>query len=203
VREFGIGTSNTVPRLYVSPEAMRKASMLRGKSRLGGENRWITMNPFSRWSYKEWASDKWSEIINWLRDEHGYVSVLVGSESEKTRADEIINQCKGAAVSIAGATNLGELAGFLSLSRLHLGVDSAAPHIAAAVGTPTITLYGPTDWHDWAPQGEMHRVIVSAKACAPCHQKGCHNSGRSECLEEMDVSTVMTAISVHMSTQGE
>ncbi len=82
----------------------------------------------------------------------------------------------------------------LNLSSLHIGVDSAAPQIAAAVGTPTITIYGPSVWSEWAPPGEMHSVVTPDRDCAPCHQKGCNDSGISKCLEELTVDKVKGAI---------
>jgi heptosyltransferase-3 len=96
--------------------------------------------------------------------------------------------------NLAGKTTLAELAGTLSLSSLHLGVDSAAPHIAAAVGTPTLTIYGPSDWRDWAPVGDQHRVIVSNMDCVPCYKKGCNGSGLSQCLETLGVDSVQKSV---------
>ena len=94
-------------------------------------------------------------------------------------------------VDLAGRTSLKELAALLSLSAFHVGIDSAAPHIAAAVGTPTITIYGPTDWRDWAPEGERHRVIEPERDCVPCREKGCRGEGRSECLEDLGAGQVI------------
>jgi len=82
----------------------------------------------------------------------------------------------------------------LKMSRLHIGVDSAAPHIAAAVGTPTVTIYGPSDWRDWAPPGKKNKVVFPDMDCSPCHQKGCDGSGSSRCLETIDAGKVMAAV---------
>ncbi|MBW2561632.1 MAG: lipopolysaccharide heptosyltransferase, partial [Deltaproteobacteria bacterium] len=118
----------------------------------------------------------------------------VGSSGETKRAAYIRSRSCGEVFSLAGRTTLGELAGLLGLGCLHIGVDSAAPHIAAAVGTPTITIYGPSDWLDWAPQGAMHDIIIPDRDCAPCHQKGCDGSGTSKCLEELTVEKVQKEI---------
>jgi len=97
-------------------------------------------------------------------------------------------------VNLAGRTTLAELAGILGESHLHLGVDSAAPHIASAVGTPTVTIYGPSDWRYWAPPGNRNQVVVPDMACAPCHQKGCEGKGTSRCLDSLEVSAVQSAV---------
>ena len=99
-----------------------------------------------------------------------------------------------AVYNLAGKTTLVELAGLLRLSALHLGVDSAAPHIAAAVGTPTITIYGPSDWREWAPIGEHHRVVVPPMECVPCRQKGCDGKEWSRCLETLETGQVQEVI---------
>lgn len=193
VREFGIEAENTIPRLWVSKEVKGRVRRLMEAENMD-ELGWITLNPFSRWSYKEWGSGKWARIIDWLWDEKGAATVIVGSAEEQRKAEKLVSACKGKVCNLAGRTTLAELAGLLSLSRLHVGVDSAAPHIAAAVGTPTVTIFGPSDWFDWAPIGEWHRVIVPDRECVPCHRKGCDGLGESRCLDELEPQEVQTRI---------
>ncbi|MEW6328441.1 MAG: glycosyltransferase family 9 protein [Thermodesulfobacteriota bacterium] len=220
VKEFGIDTENTVPKLWVSEnvkeqawqlldrqnvskinrhgleKGLKKPSPLMGEGWGEGEKhqRWITLNPFSRWQYKEWGYDKWVQIMGWVWDTYGLSTVIVGSPEEKDKASELTKKCRGRVFNLAGQTTLGELAGVLSLSFLHVGVDSAAPHIAAAVGAPTITIYGPSDWRDWAPPGDNHRVVIPDDACVPCHQKGCNSTGWSKCLQNLGTDKVQRAI---------
>ena len=199
IRGFGIDAKTTVPSLRVSAQVKKTVHRILMESGIKPETsdssyRLVTINPFSRWTYKEWAYDKWVGVIDWLWHEFHIPAVIVGSREEAARATELVKKCSGAAYNLAGKTTLAELAGVLSLSRFHLGVDSAAPHIAAAVGTPTITIYGPSDWRDWAPVGDNHRVIASDMDCVPCHKKGCNGSGRSVCLENLEVNMVKEVI---------
>lgn len=154
----------------------------------------MTLNPFSRWSYKEWAVEKWVQVLDWLWGDFGIATVIVGAPAERERADELARGCAGRIYNLAGKTTLSELAGILEQSRLHIGVDSAAPHIAAAVGTPTVTLYGPSDWRYWKPPGDKHRVAVSAMECVPCGRKGCDGSEVSRCLDSLEVDRVEAVI---------
>jgi heptosyltransferase-3 len=210
VRGFGIETKATVPKLWILAPVRERMQRLvndlysswRGNDQTEVK-RWVTINPFSRWAYKEWTDDKWVQIVDWLWRNFKIATVIVGSEAERKRAGELASTCIGKVSNLAGKTSLVELAALLSLSSLHVGVDSAAPHIAAAVGTPTITLYGPSDWQEWAPVGDQHLVIASEMSCAPCNKKGCDNQGWSKCLEELTVDTVekkiISVISPHQS----
>lgn len=214
LRAFGIETRNVVPELHLSTEALLRATKIlanedilleRGNS--GGRDRsvpapchWVTVNPFSRWSYKEWGMGKWAQVIDWLEKDFGIATVIVGSPAERERADMLSRSCAAKVFNLVGKTTLAELAGILKQSRLHMGVDSAAPHIAAAVGTPTVTLYGPSDWRYWAPPGELNRVVVPEMVCAPCHLKGCEGSGVSRCLDLLPVERVQAVIGEALST---
>ncbi|MBN1663362.1 MAG: glycosyltransferase family 9 protein [Deltaproteobacteria bacterium] len=193
IRAFGIREKTCVPRLYMADGMEERVQRLLTEN-IAASVQWISLNPFSRWEYKEWRRDKWAALIDWLWDEYSLAAVIVGSEGEKGRADEIRRACRGMVYNLAGRTTLAELAGLLRLSRLHIGVDSAAPHIAAAMGTPTVTIYGPSDWRDWAPVGEKHTVIVSPMDCVPCRQKGCDDKGISKCLEELAVEDVQDGV---------
>jgi len=188
-------TQDLSPRLWISDAVKRSVGEILSREKANGQKNWISINPFSRWSYKEWGDSKWAEVIDWLWKDRGLLSIIIGSAEERQRVEAIIRHCEARVINLAGRTTLAELAGVLSLSRLHIGVDSAAPHIAAATGVPTITIYGPSSWFDWAPVGENHRVILPEMDCVPCHQKGCNGSGHSRCLDELNVERVIPVIS--------
>jgi heptosyltransferase-3 len=148
VREIGIDTTDSTPRLYLSAKDKEKADALLAVCRSPR----ITINPFARWQYKEWNNTKWAQLIERLR----IPVVLIGSAEEAKRAGTFPEHV----LNLAGKTTLGELAAVLAQSALHIGVDSAAPHIAAAVGTPTLTIHGPTEWRGWRLVNERHQVVT-------------------------------------------
>ncbi|MDI6725993.1 MAG: glycosyltransferase family 9 protein [Smithellaceae bacterium] len=193
LRGLGIPTPGTVPRIYPAREAIAKAGVLLGEKGLEASG-FVTINPFSRWTYKEWGDDGWRQLSGLIWKTFSLPAVMVGSPAERGRAENLITSTQGPLINLAGRTNLGDLAALLAQSRLHLGVDSAAPHIAAAVGTPTVTIFGPSDWRDWAPVGTRHRVVLPEDSCVPCRQKGCDHSGRSRCLETLTISRVWGAV---------
>jgi ADP-heptose:LPS heptosyltransferase len=195
LRAFGIEAETKIPSLNPSVDIISRAERILMQEGLSKASQsWMTLNPFSRWSYKEWQPEKWVRIIDWLGGEFGMAVVVVGAQAERERAAELAKACSRKVCNLAGKTTLAELAGVLHLSPLHIGVDSAAPHIAAAVGTPTVTLYGPSDWRYWAPPGDRHRVIVPDMACAPCRRKGCDDSEVSRCLDTLEVEQVQAVL---------
>jgi predicted lipopolysaccharide heptosyltransferase III len=194
VREFGIDTADRSPSLRVPGEVAGRVSVILRESGIEAAGRWVSVNPFSRWSYKEWPHERWITVLDRLWEQHRIAAVLVGSPDEVEKASRLAARLQGPAFNLAGKTTLAELAGVLSLAAFHVGVDSAAPHIAAAVGIPTITLYGPSDWRYWAPPGDRHLVVFPEHECAPCYQKGCEGMGRSRCLEEMPAERVLDAV---------
>ena len=194
LRGLGIDSDDIIPRLWISDVVRNKVREIMISEKIDRFPKWISINPFSRWSYKEWSDKKWVEVIQWLWDAFSIPAIIIGSADERPRAEALIRQCETRAFNFAGKTTLAELAGFLSLSLLHIGVDSAAPHIAAATGTPTVTIYGPSSWKDWAPPGKEHRLVLPDMDCVPCHHKGCQNSGQSLCLDNLPADQVKRVI---------
>jgi len=95
--------------------------------------------------------------------------------------------------SLAGRLTLKELAAVLARARLFIGMDSAPMHMAAAVGTPVVALFGPSGADIWGPWQVPSRVITSEHTCRPCGFDGCGGSKRSDCLEIIPVERVLDA----------
>ena len=90
--------------------------------------------------------------------------------------------------------SLKELAALTQASKLFIGVDSAPMHIAAAVGTPTVALFGPSGDKQWGPWGVPFRVISSTQhPCRPCGIDGCGGGKVSDCLTSLSVDQVLAA----------
>ncbi|MEN6421408.1 MAG: glycosyltransferase family 9 protein [Smithella sp.] len=194
IRGFGIKETTAIPKIFVSEQLRSKALRLLAEEKVETKNGWISINPFSRWLYKEWGMDKWRQLAFFIGQTYKMPVIITGSAAENKRADEMAAGSKFPLHNFAGKTTLREMAALLQMSRLHVGVDSAAPHIAAAVGTPTITIYGPSDWRDWAPTGDKNMVVLPDMDCSPCRRKGCDGKGWSKCLDDLPVAKVQDAV---------
>ena len=118
--------------------------------------------------------------------------------SERAMLDAILAALPTAAarrvVDLGGALSLRELAALTARARLFVGVDSAPMHIAAAVGTPAVALFGPSSEVAWGPWRVAHRIVSSAHPCRPCGLDGCGGSKVSECLTTLPVERVHAAV---------
>jgi len=194
MRGLGINTTDTLPRLAILPQDLARAEEMLNECGLASNTQWVTVNPFSRWKYKEWDCAKWGTVIDQIWESHNMPAVLIGSPEEASACQEIVAGREGRAINLAGRTTLGELAAVLSMSSLHLGVDSAAPHIAAAVGTPTVTIHGPSDWRAWRIIDDSHRVVAPVMECVPCSRRGCDDTGISLCLQNLQAEAVIEVV---------
>jgi len=159
------------------------------------EGCYIHIHPTSRWLFKAWTVDGYAELIARLND-LGYQVVLTAGPSprEMALAASIVQRCRVAPIDLAGQLTLKQLGAVIASARLSICIDSAPMHMAAALGTPVIALFGPSNEHEWGPWQVPHRIIHSDHACRPCRLDGCGGGKISECLTELNVATVMKAI---------
>ncbi len=129
-------------------EAMRKA---RGAG-LPGRRLFAVVQPTSRWTFKCWTDEGMASVVEHLSLRGIFPVVTSGPASEETAmAERILARSGVTGALLAGILSLKELGALIGSACLFVGVDSAPMHIAAAVGTPTVALFGPTGAYNWAP----------------------------------------------------
>ncbi len=124
-------------------------------------------------SSKRWFPRRFAEVANWLRRDTGGNAVIFGSRSEAALAHEIDKLIPEGKLFLAGKTSLRELAALISECDVMIANDSGAMHIACAVGTPTLVIFGSTDPKLTGPVGEGHDVIKKDFSCSPCFERRC------------------------------
>ncbi|MCK4787140.1 MAG: glycosyltransferase family 9 protein [Desulfobacteraceae bacterium] len=190
LENYDLDTKKIWPEFHVPYEKQQKAAALFRKEKIPSDQPVIALQPFSLWQRKEWGIKKYSQLINWISSEYRFPVIITGSAEERGRAAEITKMCGDNVFNLAGKTSLGILGAVIKLCGLLIGIDSAGIHIAAAVGTPTVSIFGPTLFTSWAPRGEQHRIVHKNFPCVPCDKKGCYDSEFSRCLEELTVEEV-------------
>lgn len=123
----------------------------------------IALCPRSRAAGKDWPADRFARTARELLARHPDTTVhLVGSPSDHATCDQIARAVGPSAQNHAGQTTLLELGGLLGVMDLLITVDSGPMHMAAAIGTPTLALFGPTSPLRTGPYGDRHRVVESS-----------------------------------------
>ncbi len=185
ISPFHLSIENSLPVLNVPSKRKEKARTILTQENVPIDKPIIAIHPFSLWKYKEWRREGFISLIDHITAKYHFSVIITGSPAERLRAKEMIEKCKTKVFNLAGKTSIGELPGVLQACKLFIGVDTAALHIAAAVGTPTVGIFGPSSPISWAPRGNQHCVVSKGMSCVPCRQKGCQDSEFSICLEEL------------------
>ncbi len=134
----------------------------------------IAIAPCSRWASKTWPPAFFAAVIDLLADA-GHTDVwLLGGPDETEIGAQVLDRAQRAKpVNLMGRTDLKVMVELLRRSRIALTNDSGPMHIAAAVGTPVVALFGPTSPAKTGPYGPNHRILQSQVACSPCMKREC------------------------------
>ncbi len=151
--------------------------------------------------YKQWETGKFVDLVKRLAGAGGDAGgsiILVGGRREAGVAGEIVRQAGlGDRVRVmAGSLTIPQTADLIGEASLFIGGDSGLAHLAVAVGTPTVVLFGPSDHKKWGVSGQGNVVVRTELPCAPCfifgYHKFCHSIA---CMSGITVEHVMTAVS--------
>lgn len=161
----------------------------------------IHIHPASRWQFKCWPAERMAALCDLLVAKAWPIVLTSAPDAnEKALVAAILAARKASestAIDFAGQLSLKELAALSAQARLFVGVDSAPMHIAAAMGTPTVGIFGPSGDLEWGPWGQpmtLHRAVASiTHPCRPCGMAGCNDSKISACLVNLPVAQVMQA----------
>lgn len=196
LRRLGIQPAEQDKRVVLVPgdDAERRVSALLSEHRLG-KQAFVHCHPASRWQFKCWPAKKMAATLDVLAGQ-GLAVVLTAAPDAGERAlcAAIAATAKAPVIDLSGQLNLKELAALTARARLFVGVDSAPMHIAAAMGTPTVALFGPSGDIEWGPWRVASRVVASQiHPCRPCGLDGCGGGKISECLSKLPEDEVIAA----------
>ena len=176
-------------------------------------NRYAVLHPYPKFRYKMWSDEAWGELADWLA-RNGLIVVYSGGTdvAEMAYVSALVAQRR--AINLAGKLSFGQLAALLKRALVYVGPDTVTTHLAAAIGTPTVALFGPSnpvkwgpwpsDWQDskspYQSRGTQIRgnvaLVQGEGHCVPCLLEGCARAEDSEsaCLQMLRVNSVTTAI---------
>ena len=164
---------------------------------VAGEEPRVAVVPVSRGAAKNWPVERFAETAKRLRREVGAAVYLFGTKDdapacEAVRSAAALGASDPGIVNLAGRTSLVEMGGWLGAMQLVIANDSGPIHMAAAVGTPVLALFGPTDAKRTGPYGAQHRVLTADVECRPCFRRAC-SEDIPKCLSGITVDRVVGA----------
>jgi len=173
------------------------------------------LHTYPKFNYKMWHEQGWIDVARWLQV-RGWRIALTGSDdaAEIAFVNALAARLPAGILNLAGRLPLGAVAALLARAQLYVGPDTAVTHLAAALGVPTVALFGPTDIVKWGPWPRDYagngnpwrrlgdqalgrvRVLQGRAPCAPCNQEGCGRSitSFSDCLLALPSRAVIAAI---------
>jgi heptosyltransferase-3 len=163
----------------------------------------VLLHPTSRVAYKCWAPAKWADVIERLQKTFGARLMLTCSPDpeEIKMAEAVLDLCSTRPESRLGNLSLGQLAALIERADLFLGVDSAPMHMAAAVGTPVIAVFGPSNEMDYSPWGENNRVVRRPCPCLESKKVLCSPGQGMDCLNRVSAEDVYQAAAEALSAR--
>jgi 3-deoxy-D-manno-octulosonic-acid transferase/heptosyltransferase-1 len=188
---LGIATDDIVFDLPMSPADWVAARYLIGNPGETLNGPVIVVHPIAKWETKLWDNRKFSRLCETLIQKYHARVVLTGGQSDGQTMREIQTGMGERVVNLAGKTSLMTLAALFEMADCVISTDTGPMHLAAAVGTPVVALFGPTASWRTGPFGPNHQVIQAGLECSPCFKRQCQHV---ECMAQISVESVLEGV---------
>ncbi len=188
---IGMPTSTVEYRLPVHAAETPILNRIIDESSACGDGPLIAINPVAKWDTKLWPNEKFAALADRLAAAFNARIIFTGSGADTPVIDDIRRRMEKAAVDASGRTSLITLAALYERMAAVVSTDTGPMHLAAAVGTPVVALFGPTAPWLTGPFGDGHQVIRSSAPCAPCFKRKCSDPA---CMGAIGVDQVLAAL---------
>ena len=150
----------------------------------------VVIHPGARWRFKSWPLQNFAGLGDFLQKALSLKVVLVGGDQDAESINGIQSRMHSKVISLGGRLSIQQLGALIKRANLFIGNDSGAMHIAAAVNTPIVAFFGPTDPKMWGPWGMGHTVFYKGRCCHPTGIQGC-TWGDQHCMGLISLQEVI------------
>ncbi len=151
----------------------------------------IVLHPGTRWPSKQWPPASFARLADALAQELKARIIFTGSQGDRSLIAQSQEAMQTRALDLSGRTNLWDLTRLLFQADAAVTTDTGPMHLAAAVGTPVVAVFGPTAPWRTGPCGRQHRVVRTGAPCSPCRQRQCPDP---HCLSQLPVESVLAEV---------
>ena len=195
---LGIQVVESAPVLRVRPENETAAGVMLARMGVERDEPFVAVHPGARWWFKGWPAERFAGLIDYVQEKLGVKVVLLGGDQDREIADAILRRSGTGVRSLVGQIELLELSALVRRAVLFVGNDNGPMHIAAAMGTPVVALFGPSDPRVWGPAGEGHAVVYKGIDCRPCFPHGCRR-GEGNCMRLIELQEVIHLVETQLT----
>ncbi len=167
-----------------SAVAAQLASELRGQP-------YVLLNPGAAWPNKRWPAARFGALASRLREQQGMASVVLWGPDEQALAEAVVQASDGAA-RLAPPTSIPDMVAVAAGARMMVSGDTGPLHLAAAVGTPVVALFGPTRCERNGPWDARDLTVARTDVCECLYERRCRRA--RPCIGEIDVNEVLAAV---------
>jgi len=162
----------------------------------------IALSPGAKRPTRQWTEDRFAQTADQLIDRYQSQVYWIGGAEEEEMVERIRSQMRGESISLVGRTTLKQVGPLLQKMDLLITVDSGPTHIAAAVGTPFVALFGPGEYKKWRHDSDpsRQRNLYTGAECAPCYRMECADQ---RCMKEITVSAVLQEVDAVLKSSRE
>jgi lipopolysaccharide heptosyltransferase II len=164
--------------------------------------RWLAIQPGARWVNKRWPIEHYVELLKRLADSalpHHFV--ILGSAEDRPLGEKLQEALPERCLNLTGQTSLLEMVEWIRLCDLMVTNDTGPMHIAAALGTPVVAIFGPTEPWRTGPYGQIEHALQLDLACAPCLRRTCRTANPCACLRDLPPASVFEAVRNRLKAQ--
>lgn len=178
-----------LPTLSVSEAAKQHARRLLETAGIDPASRLVALNPGATNSRaKRWLPERFGATADQLSEREGFATLIVGTPGDREVASQVAERMRTKVADLTGRTTLAELKAVLACTALVISNDTGTAHVAAALGVPTLTIFGPTEHFATRPLAELAAVVRHPVACSPCMLRDCPIDHR--CMTRVEIADV-------------
>ncbi|MFV9645509.1 MAG: lipopolysaccharide heptosyltransferase II [Desulfobacterales bacterium] len=190
LESIGIQSREVVFNLPVSDPDRNIANNLLMQHGIKTPEPLVAINPMAKWKTKLWDNLKFSNLADRLIEQANADVIFTGGQEDSEAIEHIISNMKSEATNLSGKTDLKTLAALYEQASIVVSTDTGPMHLAAAIGTPVVALFGPTAPWRTGPFGDSHQIVRAGLECSPCFKRQCKTA---ECMKQITVDQVFDA----------
>jgi lipopolysaccharide heptosyltransferase II len=192
-RKMGIKVDDNKYEFFMKQSDREFIKTLLEKEGIGDDDFLVVLNPGGNWEPKRWSKEEFARLADALADKYRAKVCISGSEKDEELAQDIKKAAVTKPVIVCGKTTLKQMGALMERASIVISGDSGPLHIASAVGSNVIALFGPTSPAITGPRGKGKKIVLQKDVgCKiPCYRSSCNSY---KCMNAIEVTDILNAV---------